>query len=442
MIPLLISTCVSNFDARFGRNFEPEFAPNGVAVYDFRSLRLAGPPTFDTAAGPTDVALIALRENDDPGIRSTGPGGNWDLSGVRSLFLGTAASSILLDRTIGFFADGSTFQYLQLYARGTNSDAVVGSIIRLNRNLYIDSERDTILTETADVSGRALYLNAGRDIQIAGVTDSTSAQFTAGRAVMIDGDVRAGSVFVFADAAQVNGTLTADNMDVRLSGSFANGANGSRIAARQFVVNAGSFSLNTDADNGTVFDTTNLTSFDANVGTLDLRSNFAIPAGAIGNLIVRSNIDAENRALANFNSITTQGGGEDTLRTVSTRSFTAGNDLSIRQDMQADVISAGGTVDIGRDLLPFSADPSQPRSITADRDCNRSRDQFRRRGRRQQSCGPAGQRLLARSLRVDHHLLGATRPNRSGPARDRAAPISTAAMLLRPAASKAAAVAR
>ena len=359
----------SNFDARFGRNFEPEFAPNGVAVFNFRALRLTGPPNIDTGGGgPNDLALVAMDASDTtPGIQSVGPGGNWDLSGLRSLFLGTAGSSIALDRTIGFFADGPTFQYLQLYASGANSDVAVGSIIRLNRNLYIDSERDTILANTADVSGRSFYFNAGRDLRIAGTSDSTTAQLNAGRALLIDGTVRSGTMFLFGEAAQVNGTLSADNLDVRLSGVFANGANGSRIAARQFVVNAGAFTLNTDAENGTVFDTTNLASFNANVGALNLLSNFAIPAGATGNLTVRSNIDAENRSLTGFNSITTQGTGVDTLRTVSTRTYNANGDLVVRQDMQADVITAGGLVDIDRELLPYSSDPSQSRSITANR---------------------------------------------------------------------------
>ena len=358
----------SNFDERFGQNFEPAFAPDGVAVFNFRSLRLAGPPSIDVSGGPTALALVAMNESDTrPGIQSTGPGGNWDLSGLRSLFLGTAASSISLDRTIGFFANGPTFQYLQLYARGANSDALLGSIIRLNRNLYIDTERDTILAETADVSGRAFYFNAGRDLRIAGTSESVTGQFTAGRALLIDGTVRSGTLFLFGEAAQVNGTLSADNLDVQLTGVFANGANGSRIAARQFVLNAGAFTLNTDPDNGTVFDTTNLTSFDVNVGALELLSPFAIPEGAVGNLTVRSNIEAENRALTGFNSIVTEGTGEDSLRTVSTRTYNANGDLVVRQDMSADVIAAGGVVDIGRELLPYTDDPATPRSVSADR---------------------------------------------------------------------------
>jgi hypothetical protein len=358
----------SNFDARFGRNLEPEFAPNGVAVFNFRSLRLEGSPVIDTSNGPNDLALVAMNASDStPGIESAGPGGNWDLSGLRSLFLGTAASSIALDRTIGFFAEGPTFQYLQLYARGANSDAVVGSIIRLNRNLYIDTERDTILAGTSEISGRALYVNAGRDLRIAGTTDTMIAQLNGTRAVVIDGSVRAGTAFLLGSNAQVNGTLTADNLDVRLSDLFANGANGSRIAARQFVISAGGFALNTDPENGTVFDTANLTSFNANVGALELLSNFAIPASAVGNLTVRSNIDADNRALTGFQSIITQGSGEDRLRTVTTRSYNANGDLVVRQDMRADVIAAGGIVDIGRELLPNGPDPSLLRSVSADR---------------------------------------------------------------------------
>jgi hypothetical protein len=271
----------SDFDNRFGRNREPEFAPNGVAVFNFRSLQLIGPPTIDTAGGPTDLALVAMNGDDNsPGIRSTGPGGNWDLSGLRSLFLGSAKSSILLDQTIGFFADGPTFQYLQLYARGENSDVVVGSTMRLNRNLYIDTERDTILFETADVRSRGLFVNAGRDVTIGGRSESVLAQLTARRAIMIEGDVRAGTLFGFAQAMQVNGTLDADTLDLRLTGALADGAVGSRITARQFLLTAGAFSLNADSDNGTVFDTAKITLFDANVGSLDLLSNFNLPAGA------------------------------------------------------------------------------------------------------------------------------------------------------------------
>lgn len=358
----------SDFDNRFGRNREPEFAPGGVAVFNFRSLRLAGPPTINAEGGPSDLALVAMNASEtNPGIQSVRPGGNWDLSGLRSLFLGTAASSIALDQTIGFFADGPTFQYLHLYARGANSDALVGSVMRLNRSLYIDTERDTILFETADIRSRGLYVNAGRDLRIDGRTESVLAQLNAGRAIMIGGSVRAGTLFGFAQAMQVNGTLDADTLDLRVTGPLTNGAVGSRIAAREFLLSAGAFSLNTDPDNGTVFDTTNITSFNANVGSLDLLSNFSLPAGAVGNLTVRSNIDAPNRSLTGFNSIVVNGDDESELRTVSTRSFTASDDLTIRQDMLADLVSVDGDLQIGRELLPYSADPSQARSITADR---------------------------------------------------------------------------
>ena len=357
----------SDFDNRFGRNREPQFAPGGVAVFNFRSLRLAGPPTIDTGDGPTDLALVAMNASDTTaGIQSVGPGGNWDLSGLRSLFLGTAASSIVLDQTIGFFADGPTFQYLQLYARGANSDAVIGSVMRLTRNLYIDTERDTLLLNTADTRSRGLFVNAGRDLRIDGRTESMLAQLTAGRAIMIGGNVRAATLFGFAQGLQVNGTLDVDNLQLQLSGPLANGEPGSRIVARQFLLNAGSVALNSDAGTGTVFDTTNITSFNVNVGTLALLSNFALPAGAVGNLTVGGNIDADNRSLTGFNSITTGGSGEDALRTVSTRTFTGAGDLSIRQDMLADVIAVDGNLEIGRDLLPYSTDPSQPRSVTAD----------------------------------------------------------------------------
>ena len=124
----------------------------------------------------------------------------------------------------------------------------------------------------------------------------------------------------------------------------------------QFTLFASAFTLNADPDNGTVFDTTNLTLFNVNVGTLELRSNFALPAGAIGKLIVRGNINAPNRGLTGFNTIMHPGVGSDELRTVSTQIYVTQGDLIVRQDMLADVVVAGAPSRLGRDLQPYSPD--------------------------------------------------------------------------------------
>ena len=92
---------------------------------------------------------------------------------------------------------GPTFQYLQIYARGENSDAVVGSMIRLNRNLYIDTERDTLLLGTADVGSRAMFINAGRDLRIDGETESVMTPTYRRSAYHDRRRVPSGSLFIF-----------------------------------------------------------------------------------------------------------------------------------------------------------------------------------------------------------------------------------------------------
>ena len=192
-------------------------------------------------------------------------------------------------------------------------------------------------------------------------------QVAAGGAVTFDGLARAETMYVFGDTAQVNGGLDVDRLEFQLTGEFANGVAGSMISAREFYVTADSFSLNSDEENGTVFNTADVERFDITVTNLEVLSNFTLPDGAIGNLTVGENIDAENRNLIGFNAITTLGSGDDRLRDVATRTFSAGNNLLIGRDLTADFVSAGGVLDVRRELLPYSSDPALLRFVTADR---------------------------------------------------------------------------
>lgn len=357
----------SNFDERFGRNTEPEFAPNGVAVFRFGSVRIVGPPALDLTGGSADLALIAANvSNTTPGIVTGGPGGVWDLSGLRSLFLGTAGSSLMLDNPVAFSASGGTFRFLHLYARGEESDTLLGAVTYLVGDLFVDSERDTLMNVRADVVARRLILSAGRDIRMEGLTNATFTQLHAGRTLQIGGRMNSTEFFAFGRDAQVSGMITADYVNFQLTGEFVSSGSGSKISAREFVLTADSFMLNPDEGGGTTFDMTKLARLELNVRRLTLGGDFTMPAGtaAIFNL---GNIDAPLRGLFGIASIVTTGSGKDQLRDLSAGSFTAANSLLVSRDVSADNLTASNNIVIGRDLLPYSADSALPRSITADR---------------------------------------------------------------------------
>jgi hypothetical protein len=356
----------SNFDERFGRNSEGQFAPAGVAVFRFGSLRIVGAPAIDTTGGPIDLALVAANlSSTNPGIVSGGPGGTWDLSGLRSLFLGTDGSSIVLDNPLGFSASGATFRYLHLYARGADSDTTFGSVAFLVGDLLVDSERDTILNVRADVVVRRLLLTAGRNLSVAGRTSAAFTQLSAGSGLDIAGDVTSTRFFGFADDARVNGSLTADYVNFQITGDFLNGVAGSRISTAEFILTADTFQLNGVNGAGTTFDLTRLTRLELNVGRLTLGSDFTLPAGTAA-LLNLGNIDAPDHGLFNFDSIVTSGPGDDRLSDLSTRSFTAANSLLIGRDLRADTLAIGDVLAIGGDYRPFSAATNFIRTVSAD----------------------------------------------------------------------------
>ncbi|MFN2476367.1 MAG: FecR domain-containing protein, partial [Chthoniobacterales bacterium] len=353
------------FDDRFGRNFEPEFAPAGVAVFRFGTLRIIGAPAIDVNGGPRDLALVATKTSrTTPGIVTGGPGGNWDLSGLRSLFLGTADSSIVIDAPIALTASGSTFRYLQLYARGEQSDALLGTAAYLVGDLYIDSERDTILDGRADVVARRLLLTAGRDLSIAGLTNASFTQLVAGRALLIDGSVNSTQLFAFANDAKINGSVTADYVNLQLSGDLTTGRSGSKISTIQFVLKADNFELNGDNGAGTTFDLTRLAKLDLDVRRLTLGSDFTLPPGVVGNLKLGV-VDAPTRALFGFDTIVTTGSGDDRLRDLSVRSFSSAGNLLVSRDVAADFLAVGNMLAIGREFRPYSSDPTTTRIASA-----------------------------------------------------------------------------
>lgn len=347
----------SRFDERFGRNVEPDFAPNGVAVFRFRSLRIVGAPALDANSGPRDLAFIATNSGDKPGITTGGPGGNVDLSGLRSVFLGTVDSSILIDSPISFSATGSTFRYLQLYARGHDSDATLDTRVYLAGDLYIDSERDTILDRGADVVSSRLLLNAARDLHIDGMTNASFTELSAARSLTIDGKMNSTQFFAFAGDAQINGSLTADYVNFQLSGELTTGHSDSKISTVEFVLKANAFELNGDRGSGTTFDLARLARLDLDVGTLTLASDFTLPA-SVASTLKLGNVDAPSHGLFGFQSIVSTGSGDDRLRDLSVRDFTASNSLIVGRDVTAQTLLVGDKLDIGGQLRPYSTAPS------------------------------------------------------------------------------------
>ena len=105
-----------NLDGRFGQNYEPSFASTGVAVFKFSSLLLDGAFTFKTSYQRLDAALIGVN-----GISNSllAPSFTVDVSGLRSLFIGTENGPLSIGAASFAATPGSTFRFLQIYGRGT-----------------------------------------------------------------------------------------------------------------------------------------------------------------------------------------------------------------------------------------------------------------------------------------------------------------------------------
>ena len=158
----------SDFDARFGQNDQPSFAPNGIAVFKFSALRVFEPQTpINIASGPIDLALVASTSITDGGGATV----YWDMGGLRSLSLLSQDGPIALT-SAGFGDTAGTLKYLQFYARGVTGSISLGPINTPAADLYADAEAGITLTnKTINVANA--YLVSGADVLLSGAINAS-----------------------------------------------------------------------------------------------------------------------------------------------------------------------------------------------------------------------------------------------------------------------------
>ena len=158
----------SNFDARFGQNDQPSFAPYGIAVFKFSALQVFEPQTpINVTAGPIDLALVSSTSITDGGGLSV----DWDMGGLRSMALLSQDGPIALT-SAGFGDTAGTLKYLQFYARGVNGSISLGPINTPAADLYADAEAGITLTnKTINVANA--YFVSGADVLLSGTVNAS-----------------------------------------------------------------------------------------------------------------------------------------------------------------------------------------------------------------------------------------------------------------------------
>ncbi len=137
----------SSFDMTGGFENGPDVASlfNQFAAFKFQNLQLAGNPTIDLSnGGRTVLALVGVT-----GLTTAAPGGAVTFDGIAALLLATQNGSINLGPEVSFQGIDRVF----IYARGANSNLVIGSDISAPNDLRLLSQG------TVQINGALSTLN-------------------------------------------------------------------------------------------------------------------------------------------------------------------------------------------------------------------------------------------------------------------------------------------
>ena len=146
---------LTQFNKNGGPNSDgsPAF-PAGLATFKFSNLKIIGVPTFLTAGGSLEVALVS-----EGTITSGAPGGVFNLDSLDILALATVNGSITLGPELSFtstrtFIPGpNSNPELFVYARGATSDVVFGSNVNFaDRRLELTAERNVQISSQITVT--------------------------------------------------------------------------------------------------------------------------------------------------------------------------------------------------------------------------------------------------------------------------------------------------
>jgi hypothetical protein len=179
-----------DLNSRFGTEGHSIFPAAGIAAYKFANLTLQGDPTFNTASGPSDVALIGVG-----GITDGGGGLAWNLSGLKGLFLGANQGSITLSNGSALTAtSGSLLKWLQFYADGAapgQGDLTLDAAISIpTATLDVDAANNVTIgcsslpvTDTAD----AMNIYGEHSVTVNDNLDADYIRIASGGATTING---------------------------------------------------------------------------------------------------------------------------------------------------------------------------------------------------------------------------------------------------------------
>jgi len=209
-----------DLDGIFGVENHSIFPAAGIATYKFADLTLDGSPTFDTAAGPKDIALIGAG-----GIADGGSGLTWHLGAIHGLFLAADHGSIDLSTASTLTAaSGSALSWLQFYAGGGRvgqGDVTLDGAISLptaalevdaadNVTIGCSSQPLTVTTNSMDINGLNSVtinstLNAGTvEISSQGITTINGSTAVLNGAINATTFIGNGPTFDINDSLWVN----------------------------------------------------------------------------------------------------------------------------------------------------------------------------------------------------------------------------------------------
>ncbi len=217
-----------NFDNQFASDF------SNTGVYRFSALQIEGNPTFVTRDGANRIGLIAQTD-----ITSSSLGGNVNLSGLDSLFLGTVSGSISLSDRFSFTkADGSAFKLIQLYAR--NGSVNFGSSMNLkDANLSLYAQQNVTIDSTASILANSAILTGLGATTINGSLSAHFAQVYAGTNLVVNGSIAAETIYGFGGTGTISGSFSGRDVSLQTGGDLTLTSAGSLSSADKLTVVTG-----------------------------------------------------------------------------------------------------------------------------------------------------------------------------------------------------------
>lgn len=350
-------------NGRFGTNYGTPLAPAGVAVYKFSSFAFDGTPTFDTANGPLDVAIIG-----QSGVSSTGQVSNLDVSNLHSLSILSENATISLSSKVNFqAAAGSAFEFLHLYGRGTGtgSNVTLGGAYQLpSAKLFIDATNNAVISRMGNVNAGTAVINAMNAVQIPGSLTADFAQLWAKAQITVNGTVNAKTLYTQSATFSVggSGTISGQDLSFETSGDFAAGAIGTSITASNDLdlKVGGILSLNTTSTAVTRFVLSNTKVLRVEAGTLNVPQSITLAGNVSGTLKAGAGgLNAAGFDLTGFTQIVLNGGNA-TVRNLDTKllsSNTSGGTVTVSGSLSVDNAAVAGALNVTGTISPRVGDP-------------------------------------------------------------------------------------